>query len=53
VKQLDAPVLVMDTMIHKEEQGSDFNEDSVSEQATNFHHAYLVAHAKVYAIAEQ
>jgi hypothetical protein len=53
VKEPAAPVPMMDTMIHEEDQGSFFDEDSVPEQPTNHHHAYLVVHAKVYAIAEQ
>jgi hypothetical protein len=53
VKEPDAPVPIMDTMIREEEQGDVFDEDSVPEQVPDLQHTYLIIHAKVYAIAEQ
>lgn len=54
VKEPDAPAPVIDTMIYEDEDRShDFDEESVPEQETDYLHANLVAHAKVYAIAEQ
>ena len=53
------PPPVIDTMmrepVEEQEQGifSYFDEDSVPEQETDYTRANLVAHAKVYAIAEQ
>jgi hypothetical protein len=60
-KQPEIPPPTIDTMMHNSEASPSetgvfshyFDEDSVPEQGTNYAHAHLVAHAKVYAIAEQ
>jgi hypothetical protein len=57
-QQPETPPPVIDTMMRDDVQTdlgvfSYFDEDAVPEQATNYAQAHLVAHAKVYAIAEQ
>jgi hypothetical protein len=55
-QQPETPPLMIDTMMHDRPEQvvfSYFDEDAVPEQATNYARADLVAHAKVYAIAEQ